>query len=211
QFVFRLLLGSVAASVEEFDLALFQPEIRWDLVGLELVAMGDNVIVGCRPVGQHPGFVTLVLRRKEVLQGGPAARPFRTPLERTHHAVIVARGHTIFPVVHPAAVTFSHLQKLYRPEWGAVARNPMNMRLCTPNGAQRRLSGKALLASPAHSIRLRGMNRMLQIGPLTDTTRQLGGTHPPIFKMKLPAKRYKFHTADPRTTALKPAVRSPRC
>jgi len=47
---------------------------------------------------------------------------------------------------------FSHLQELYRSERGEVARNPMNMRLGAPNGAQRRLSGKALKISAPLSV-----------------------------------------------------------
>ena len=47
---FELLLGRLAAGVEQFDLAMLEAEIRRRLVGVELVAVGDDVIVDRRPV-----------------------------------------------------------------------------------------------------------------------------------------------------------------
>src|ERR1035438_4483584 len=97
---------AVIAGVEQFHLALFQPEIRWDFVSVELVAVGDDVVVGRRPIGQHCGFVALLLRRRKALQGGPAARPFRTPFEGTHHAIFLMGGDPPGPFLFPAAATF---------------------------------------------------------------------------------------------------------
>src|SRR5208337_1246137 len=145
--VLGLLLGRLAAGVKQFDLAMLDAKVRRCLVGVELVTVGDDVIVEGRPEFQHRGLVGAALRRIEILQSRPALCPLQTPLERTHHAIVVARGHARLPVVHPSPIVFSHLRKLYRSERGAVARNPMNMRVCTLNGAQGRLSGNTKLPS----------------------------------------------------------------
>ena len=43
------------------------------------------------------------------IDAGPGPGPLQPPFKGTHHAIIVARRHTGFPVVHPAPVVFSHL------------------------------------------------------------------------------------------------------
>ena len=132
--VFELLLGRLAAGVKEFDLAMLDAEIVRRGVAEELVAVLDQVIVDVGHVPQHRVLVVLILRNREALDARPARGPVQAPLERAHHAIVVARGHARFPVVNPAAVMVLHLLRWYSSRGIGMQRKPSNPAPSALNG-----------------------------------------------------------------------------
>src|SRR5208337_2150789 len=93
------------ARAEDLDLPTLQAEIGRLLVSVKLVTRTYDAVVETAKIvqqiaGRLPGGTTVA--------AGPVLCPVQSPVQRTHHAVIVHRGEPGLPVVHPLSVARGH-------------------------------------------------------------------------------------------------------
>src|ERR1017187_297823 len=103
----------------------FEAKVGGAFVAEKSVAMADEELVDA----DHRGFGgSFVMHRLGTGQSGSKAialkkrcNPLEAPLQRSHHAVFVARGQPRFPLIHPARIPFfNHLyDQFYQRGTGA--------------------------------------------------------------------------------------------
>src|ERR1035438_2588826 len=116
----------------------FEAKVGGALVAEKSVAMADEELVDA----DHRGFGgSFVVHHLGTGQSGSKAvalkkrrDPLEAPLQRSHHAVFVARGQPRFPLIHPARIPFfNHLyDQFYQRGMGAT--------MMTSTGSQRQES-----------------------------------------------------------------------
>ena len=105
-FFFEARVGNFARA-EDLNLAALQPEIRGLLVGVKLVAcpmMRSLKRAKYSSQSREPGPESFQVLPVPAVPSRPAVGPLQSPLQRTHHAVIVHRREPGLPVVHPLCV-----------------------------------------------------------------------------------------------------------
>jgi hypothetical protein len=103
-FSFELRIWDFAGG-ENLHVAFLNPEIGRPGVGIKLIAGGDDAAV---EVDEDLRWITRSLSRLPAIPARPVPRKLHAPVERTHHAVVVYRSQTVFPVVHPLCVMRGH-------------------------------------------------------------------------------------------------------
>src|ERR1035437_4077553 len=106
----------------------FEAEVGGAFVAEKSVAMADEELVDADHRGCGGSFVVLHLVTGQSGSKAIALKercdPLEAPLQRSHHAVFVARGQPRFPLVHPACIPFfNHLyDQFYQRGTGAKGR-----------------------------------------------------------------------------------------
>src|SRR5208337_2985603 len=108
-------------------LAALYAEIRRLLVGVEVIADANDAVVEAAKIFQQ---IAGALPRRSAVAAGPVLGPIQSPVQRTHHAVIVHRGKAGLPIVHPLCVARGHV----------YSRNTTTERDWRPESVQRRNS-----------------------------------------------------------------------
>src|SRR5580658_9115410 len=104
-FTFASSFGSGTSRGENLYLALLQPEVGRRLVGVKLIAVGDDAPV---EIDEELRRIVRGLPRLPAIAARPVLRIFQPPLQRTHHAIIVHRSKPVLPVIHPLCVARRH-------------------------------------------------------------------------------------------------------
>src|SRR5690242_740023 len=110
---------------------LLQAKVGGPLVGIELIAVGDNAAVVIQD--EFLGILRRVAGSIPVA-ARPFVRPVQAPLQRTHHTIIVHRGEPVLPVVHPLCVAGRHAER------SSVATGARDSAATTANGSYLQLA-----------------------------------------------------------------------
>src|SRR5439155_22927150 len=88
-------------STENFNFPFLDVKISGRSVGIEFIAAGDDPPI---EIPEELFAVTSNVPGRESIAARPVPCPSHTPIEVTHHTVVVHRRKSAFPVIHPLHV-----------------------------------------------------------------------------------------------------------